>query len=88
RDCLTEANACDCFPGNDNPLCDPANDTQQVRAKAYPGQRELSLLKSVGPQGVVASICPSQIGDATRADYAYRPAVTGLIERVKSRLKL
>jgi hypothetical protein len=88
RDCLQPNNGCDCFPGNDNPLCDPANDTMQVRAKAYPGTREIGLLKSVGSQGVVASICPSQIGDNTRVDYAYRPAVSALIGRVKSRLKL
>jgi hypothetical protein len=36
----------------------------------------------------VASICPSQISDATRVDYAYRPAVASLISRVKGRLKL
>ena len=90
RDCAQPGvTGCDCgLPGNDNPLCDPTTDTLQVRAKAYPGQREVSLLKSVGAQGVVASICPSQISDATRADYAYRPAVTALIGRVKSRLKL
>ncbi|MFS8065173.1 MAG: hypothetical protein ACMG6S_02255, partial [Byssovorax sp.] len=90
RDCTQAgANGCDCYlSSNDNPLCDPTTGTLQVRAKAYPGQREISLLKSVGAQGVVASICPSQIGDATKADYAYRPAVTALIGRVKSRLKL
>lgn len=87
--CVMSNSACDCSnPANDSPLCDPSNKTTQVRAKAYPGQRELSLLKSVGPQGVVASICPSQVDDPTRVDYAYRPAVAALIGRVKGRLKL
>jgi hypothetical protein len=89
RDCSSMGvNGCDCNASNDNPLCDPANKTMQVRAKAYPGQREISVLKSVGTQGVVASICPSQLTDATKADYAYRPAVAALIARVKGRLKL
>jgi hypothetical protein len=81
-------NGCDCNAGTDNPVCDPTNKTMQVRAKAYPGQRELSVLKGVGTQGVVASICPTQLADATKADYAYRPAVAALVARVKGRLKL
>ncbi|MEP7122813.1 MAG: hypothetical protein ABJE95_17945 [Byssovorax sp.] len=89
RDCSAPGvNGCDCFAASDNPLCDPASPTTQIRAKAYPGQRELSVLKGAGTQGVVASICPSQTLDATRADYAYRPAVAALLGRVKSRLKL
>jgi hypothetical protein len=89
RDCSVQGvNGCDCNQGTDNPLCDPTTQTLQVRAKAYPGQRELSVLKSVGTQGVVTSICPSQIADPTRADYAYRPAVAALVARVKGRLKL
>jgi len=89
RDCSVMAvNGCDCNAGTDNPLCDPANKTMQVRAKAYPGQRELAVLKGVGAQGVVASICPAQTTDATKADYAYRPAVAALLTQVKGRLKL
>ncbi len=89
RDCSSQGiNGCDCNQSNDNPLCDETTKTLQVRAKAYPGQRELSLLKSVGTQGVVASICPSQLTDPTKADYAYRPAVAALVTRVKDRLKL
>jgi len=89
RDCTVSTGGCDCGnPSNDNPLCDPNNKTMQLRAKAYPGQRQLSLLKSVGPQGVVASICPQQVADPTKVDYAYRPAVAALIGRVKGRLKL
>jgi hypothetical protein len=89
RDCLQPNDGCDCYgSGNDNPLCDSMVETTQVAAKAYPGTRELSLLKSVGSQGIVASICPKQFIDNTRADYAYRPAVYSLIDKAKSRLKL
>jgi len=85
--------ACDCTdPSNDNPLCAPnpadgGNRTPQVNAKAYPGTRHLAVLKGLGPQGVVASICPSQFNDQTKADYAYRPAIRSLVERVRTRLK-
>jgi hypothetical protein len=91
RDC-TLGGACDCTdPKNDNPLCEPDpahnnNRTLQMRAKAYPGLRHLQLLRELGPQGVVASICPYQLNDDTSSTYAYRPAIQALITRVQSRL--
>ena len=95
RDCASMANAggCDCTAAdNDNPLCqaDPTTGerTLQVNAKAYPAPRQLEVIRGLGPQGVVSSICPAQQGDSTRSDYAYRPAVRALIERVQSRLPL
>jgi hypothetical protein len=83
--------ACDCSdPKNDNPLCDD-NGTQgrtlQTHAKAYPGIRQLNVIRDLGPQGVASSICPAQQTDPTRADYAYRPAIQALVARVRSRLK-
>ena len=75
-------------PQNDSPLCDPNDKTSQIAAKAYPSARQLAVLKGLGAQGVVSSICPSQQSDPTKADYAYRPAVRALIERVQARLKL
>jgi hypothetical protein len=90
RDC-TDPNllSCDCKDSmNDNPLCepdpvDPSKRTLQVRAKAYPGLRHLSLLKELGNQGVVASICPAELADSTSLTFAYRPAVRAFIERTK-----
>lgn len=85
--------ACDCLEAqNDNPLCepDPANNnarTLQVRAKAYPGIRQLNVIRDLGPQGVAGSICPAQQTDPSKADYAYRPSIQALITRVASRLK-
>jgi hypothetical protein len=85
--------SCDCGdPLNDNPLCEPdpskgGNRTLQVRAKAYPGIRQLNVIRDLGPQGVASSICPTQQNDPSRADYAYRPAIGALIERVQLRLK-
>jgi hypothetical protein len=88
RDCAAMGvNGCDCgTPGNDNPLCDATTDTLQVRAKAYPGTRVLSMLRSVQDQGIVASVCPKQLTDKATADYGYRPAIGAIIDRLKSAL--
>ena len=85
RDCSTPgAIACDCNAANDNPICDPATPTTQARGKAYPGSRALATLKSIGYQGLVASICPVQLADPTRDDYGYRMALAGIADRLVS----
>jgi hypothetical protein len=92
RDCSDpKVVGCDCAdPTNDSPLCeeDPGTKqrTLQVSAKAYPGLRELALLKALGDQGVTASICPAQVESSTAGDFAYLPAVKALIERIQPRL--
>ena len=88
RDCTDQSlSACDCTdPNASNPLCDPNTKTLQIGAKAYPGLREIELVKSLGDQGVLTSICPAQITDAAQADYAYRPVVRALVERMATRL--
>jgi hypothetical protein len=85
RDCSSgNVNGCDCGPGTDNPVCDPTTPTTQLRAKAYPSLRELATLKALGTQGIVGSICPTQISDPSRADYGYRLAVNGILGRLAS----
>jgi hypothetical protein len=95
RDC-TDGNltACDCSDKtNDNPLCqvDPANmnsPTLQVRAKGYPGIRPLQVLRALGSQGIVASVCPAQLSDESESatDFGYRPAIGAIIDRLKTAL--
>jgi hypothetical protein len=83
RDCSGNLVSCDCSdPSNDNPLCNPANKTIQQRAKAYPGLRELSVLRAIGAQGIVSSVCPAQTGDPSKGDYGYRTALDAIIERL------
>jgi hypothetical protein len=84
RDCaVTGINGCDCaLVGNDNPLCDATTKTLQVRAKAYPGLRELSVLRSLGANGVVASVCPVQLSDLTAPTYGYRAALGAVVDRL------
>lgn len=68
----------------DDPLC---NMTTQVNAKAYPGLRELALLRGMGSQGIFASICPAKpTGNPDDDDYGYNPAVNSIIDRLKEEL--
>ncbi len=93
RDCSVPGKyaGCDCEDvNNDNPLCEAGvsgDPTSQVRAKAYPGLRQLGVLKGLGDQGVVGSICPSQTTDAAAPDYAYRPVIASLLDAAKDHLQ-
>jgi hypothetical protein len=57
----------------------------QYRGGAYPGIRQLMLLKELGEQGIVGSICPAQIKADTLSDFGYRPVITALAERLAAR---
>ena len=70
----------------DDPLCNPADKSEQIKAKAYPGLRELALLRGMQNQGIFASICPQQLTDDLAANYGYRPAVGAIIDRLKQEL--
>ncbi|WP_231511969.1 hypothetical protein [Chondromyces apiculatus] len=82
-DCSTNQPGCDCAKSNDIPLCEGST---QLRAKAYPGLRQLSVIQQMGDQGVTGSICPAQLDDATSDTFGYRPAVRALIEQMAPRL--
>ena len=87
RDCAGSNTGCDCGnPTNDNPLCDPNNPTMQLRAKGYPSLRELSLLRSVGSQGVVTSVCAAQVAAPSQPDYGYRPAMAAITAAITPHL--
>jgi hypothetical protein len=89
---------CDCNAderAKNSPLCeytnpDPATHGTQVRAKAYPGLRELQVLKDMGSNAIVASICPKNVtaeGMATAdANFGYNPAVSAIVSRLKEAL--
>jgi hypothetical protein len=74
--------ACDCTNQSNAPLCDPTNHNIQIRGKAYPGIRQLTVVDKLGDQGIVASICPRTL-DRGSADYGYRPAVRAIVDRLK-----
>jgi hypothetical protein len=93
RDCTLPQNAslCDCPHVNNSvtlqelpPICDQTTQTSQTGAKAYPTIRELLLAKLLGPQGIVASICPQHVTESAPGDplWGYRPAIGILISRL------
>ena len=90
KDCTAPGAQCDCQTATDRPLCqDPVtgtpSTTTQYYAKAYPGLRELDVLKQYGANSIVASICP-KIRDLANPDYGFNPAVAAIVDRLKSAL--
>jgi hypothetical protein len=79
---------CDCFNSDlqyNRALCQPPNGgvagITQYYGKAYPGLRELRVLRGIGGHGIVASACPKS-ADLASAAYGYRPAMDALAGRV------
>jgi hypothetical protein len=62
----------------------------QFYAKAYPTIREIELVHLMGGQGILSSLCPihpSYAGGMTSDPvFGYRPAVTSIINRLKTAL--
>ncbi len=92
RDCSAPGQfaGCDCEDEtNDSPLCQagPSGNTNQIKAKAYPGLRQLQVLRDVGAQGVVGSLCPAQLTDLAKPDFGYRPVIASLLERMTPALR-
>jgi hypothetical protein len=92
RDCRDKSTNCDCNPdeaGYKRALCDATTPTTQTHAKAYPGTRQLQVLRQFGENSIVASICPkiTQSPDpASDPNYGYNPAVNALVDRLKERI--
>jgi hypothetical protein len=93
----TQILGCSCFvpPGADpaathNPLCQNAAGQYsniQTRAAAYPGIRQLQVLQGLGEQAIVASICPSNMSNSNATDFAYRPVVASLMNKIRPVLR-
>ncbi|HTA93365.1 MAG TPA: hypothetical protein VK745_27495 [Polyangiaceae bacterium] len=103
KTCMPGDEACDCaatkagdlsqITAYNSPLCQPpaggAPTNIQSYAKAYPGARELQVLKDFGANGIVASICPkvtTSSNPSSDPNYGYNPAVGAIIERLKQAL--
>jgi len=90
RNCANPSD-CDCADTN-NPLCrKPSDGTQddahQYYAKAYPGRRQLTVLKGLGERAIVASICAAETKDDQSSIYGYRPAIRAIVDRLSSNLR-
>lgn len=86
RQCEATDNSCDCAPSDslNPPLCSTGN--KQVKAKAYPTVREFRVVRALGEQGIISSLCPIQLTDEKLPTYGYRPAVATIIDRLKNAL--
>jgi hypothetical protein len=93
----TNAAGCDCNADEqvkNSPLCmygAAGMDGTQIKAKAYPGLRELEVLRGVGDSAIVASICPKNpvaqgMNPAAEPYYGYNPAVAAIVDRLKDAL--
>ena len=64
--------------------------TIQYFAKAYPGTRELTVLKDFGENAIAASICPKITHAAgspsSDPNYGYNPAIGAIVARLKEAL--
>jgi hypothetical protein len=92
RSCESRSFNCDCGAnsvGGLKPICQDSNGvygTTQFRAKAFPGLRQLEVLKGFGDNAIVASICARNLYDDSRQDYGYRPALRAILERLTAGL--
>ncbi|MFZ5897527.1 MAG: hypothetical protein ACOY0T_41140 [Myxococcota bacterium] len=92
RPCDIMKRHCDCPADPDahsdtDSVCQPPaggkGGTTQYYAKAYPGLREIDVLRQHGDNSVVASICPKVLSGGTEElGFGYRPALSGLIKRI------
>jgi hypothetical protein len=87
RTCGANDPSCDCGPDatTNPPLC-AASGNQQIKAKAYPTIREFEVVRALGDQGIISSLCPIQLTDKGAPTYGYRPAVATIIDRLKNAL--
>jgi hypothetical protein len=86
RVCPENDKSCDCNGEKDTPLCAAEDRRVQIKGKAYPTRRELMVAKELEEQGVVASLCPKQLTNASADDYGYRPAVRTITDRLERSL--
>jgi hypothetical protein len=92
KDCSTSALGCECDDVSagytaDDPVCQDASGAytkSQGYARAFPGTRELEVMKDLGNQSVVASICAKSLSNGASSAFGYNAAMTALVRRLGS----
>lgn len=72
-----------------NPLCQAPDGTYsntEWSSRALPGTRPLQMLRDLGGQAVVASICADVVDDPSKPTFGYKPAVDALLHAVRRAL--
>ncbi|MDI1481505.1 hypothetical protein [Polyangium sp. y55x31] len=73
-----------------NPICqapDGSYGTTQRFARAVPATRPLAVMKELGTQAVVASICADKVSSPMQPTFGYKPAVDALLRSIRRRLE-
>jgi hypothetical protein len=63
--------------------------TTQINGKAYPSVREMVIAHSMGPQGIVSSLCPIHPSPTSPTDplFGYRPAVNAIVTTIRGHIR-
>ena len=73
--------------GEQGPSGNGSPGTVQYWAKAFPGLRELQVLRELGPAAIVSSICARNVTNVERPDFGYRPAMAAIVERLPTQFE-
>ncbi len=91
KDC-TGLPDCECTDDDipTNPICqaeDGSYGSTQRFARALPATRPLAVMKELGPQAVVASICADKVSSPVQPTFGYKPAVDALLRTIRRRFE-
>jgi hypothetical protein len=73
-----------------NPVCQAPDGSYSATAsyaRALPSSRDLSVLKALGPRGIVASICAQVTAGSSAPAFAYEPAVDAILRTLRPRVQ-
>jgi len=89
QNCVGSSN-CECEENFEtNPLCQATNGTYstvQHYARAVPATRPLRVMRDLGAQAVVTSICADEVDVVDAPNFGYRPSVDALLRTIRWRL--
>ncbi|MDD9946429.1 MAG: hypothetical protein OXU20_35620 [Myxococcales bacterium] len=89
RDCSQSGPGCDCGQTPEvqrKPICqrpDGSYGPFQWAGKAFPGVRQLEVVRRLPRNRIAASICARNVSDDSRQDFGYRPALEALVDRLR-----
>lgn len=83
--------ACECVPGaiDTNPLCQAADGSYgpvQRFAGATPATRPLALVRDLGAQGILGSICAASTSATGEPAFGFKPSVDAIMRRLRHEL--
>jgi hypothetical protein len=79
---------CECLPGatDTNPICQALDGTYaavQRYGAATPATRPLALVRDLGPQGILGSICAATTSATGAPGFGFKPSVDAIMRRLR-----